>query len=151
MFCTKCGTQLPDDSKYCYKCGAPTHLAEQKDQIGQTDYDPFDIPPQSYNPPPQQQPQPQVQPQAQPQQYDNNNTTDEGIYGLVGFIFSFFIPILGLIFSIIGMGKKKNNGLATAGFIISLITIIIVVVAIIAIATSSSHSYSSYFSALPLL
>jgi Double zinc ribbon len=24
MFCVKCGTQLPDGSQFCYKCGAPT-------------------------------------------------------------------------------------------------------------------------------
>ena len=21
MFCSKCGTKIPDDSRYCYKCG----------------------------------------------------------------------------------------------------------------------------------
>jgi hypothetical protein len=24
MFCTKCGTKLPDDAKFCFKCGNPT-------------------------------------------------------------------------------------------------------------------------------
>lgn len=24
MFCRKCGTQIPDDSEFCFKCGAPT-------------------------------------------------------------------------------------------------------------------------------
>ncbi len=23
MFCTKCGAKLPNDSEFCYKCGAP--------------------------------------------------------------------------------------------------------------------------------
>lgn len=26
MFCPKCGTQLPDDAKFCYKCGAPINV-----------------------------------------------------------------------------------------------------------------------------
>jgi len=26
MFCPKCGTQLPDDAKFCYKCGAPINI-----------------------------------------------------------------------------------------------------------------------------
>ena len=25
MFCTKCGTSLPDDAQFCSKCGTPTH------------------------------------------------------------------------------------------------------------------------------
>ena len=24
MFCMKCGTELPDDAQFCYKCGAKT-------------------------------------------------------------------------------------------------------------------------------
>ncbi len=24
MYCLKCGTQLPEDAKFCYKCGTPT-------------------------------------------------------------------------------------------------------------------------------
>jgi hypothetical protein len=27
MFCTNCGTQLPDDAKFCSNCGKPTHGA----------------------------------------------------------------------------------------------------------------------------
>jgi hypothetical protein len=25
MFCTNCGTQLPDEAKFCSNCGKPTH------------------------------------------------------------------------------------------------------------------------------
>ena len=141
MFCRNCGAQLPDDSKFCYKCGTPTHLAEQKDQIvTKDDYDPFEplVSPTTNNsttPP---------QPQAQPQ-----NTTpsaaDEGIFGLVGFILAFFCPIVGLIFSIIGMTKKKNNGLATAGFVLSILFTVIAII-IIAIAVENANtSYPPYY------
>ena len=32
MFCKKCGQQLPDDTKFCTKCGAPTLVAEAQQQ-----------------------------------------------------------------------------------------------------------------------
>ncbi len=45
---------------------------------------------------------------------------------IVGFVFSFFIPIVGLICSIIGLKKAKTNfergqGLAIAGIVISVV------------------------------
>ena len=52
---------------------------------------------------------------------------------IVGFIFSFFIPIVGLICSIIGIKKSttlngKGKGLAVAGIIISVISIVISII-----------------------
>lgn len=51
---------------------------------------------------------------------------------IAGFILSFFIPLLGLIFSIIGLKRSKetNNGkgLSTAGIIISCITMVITLI-----------------------
>ena len=49
---------------------------------------------------------------------------------LAGFILSFFVPVLGLIFSIIGAAKAPRlngdrKGLAIAGIIISAITIVV--------------------------
>lgn len=120
MFCTKCGTQLPDDSRFCYKCGAQTHLAEQKDSIAESD--PFDTPlTANYNP------TPQPKPQTQPQQQQAPTTDDDGIFGLLGFIFAFLFPIIGLIFSIVGINKKKNGGLAAAGVMISVIIILLTI------------------------
>jgi len=55
---------------------------------------------------------------------------------ITGFILSFIFPILGLIFSIIGLSKAKqlNNsgkGLAIAGTIISAITIFIAIILLV--------------------
>ena len=51
---------------------------------------------------------------------------------IAGFILSFFIPLLGLIFSILGLKRSKetNNGkgLSTAGIIISCITMVITLI-----------------------
>lgn len=141
MFCTQCGTQLSDDSKFCYKCGTPTHLAEQKDQIAaKDDYDPFAplVSPTTTNPTPQQQ-------QPQQQQTTPPSKTDDGIYGIVGFILAFFFPIVGLIFSIIGMTKKKNNGLATAGFVLSILFIVIYIIVIVIAIENTSTTYPYYY------
>ena len=49
---------------------------------------------------------------------------------VAGFILSFFVPLLGLIFSIVGVVKSKNlngagKGLAIAGIIISAVSMVI--------------------------
>lgn len=58
----------------------------------------------------------------------SNGSSSNGM-AIAGFILSFFIPLLGLIFSIIGLKRSKetNNGkgLSTAGIIISCITMVI--------------------------
>lgn len=61
-----------------------------------------------------------------------NNTKSsnesENTFGLIGFILSFFIPVVGLILSIIGYkkardGDAKYKSLALAGIIISAVSI----------------------------
>lgn len=58
---------------------------------------------------------------------------------IAGFITSFFISILGLIFSIIGLNKSKQTGtgkgLSIAGIIISSITTIITIIVILSFIT----------------
>ncbi|MDE7406434.1 MAG: zinc-ribbon domain-containing protein [Clostridiales bacterium] len=148
MFCRKCGTQLSDDSRFCYNCGEPTYLAEQKDSITpevEDDYDPFAplVPPTTNNtqtpPPPQPKPQAQNAP---------TSAAENGVFGLLGFIFSFFSPILGLIFSIIGLNRKKNHGLAKAGLILSIVFIALYVLIFIIVMTqiaSTPYYYYHYY------
>ena len=61
----------------------------------------------------------------------SNGSSSNGM-AIAGFILSFFIPLLGLIFSIIGLKRSKetNNGkgLSTAGIIISCITMVITII-----------------------
>lgn len=61
----------------------------------------------------------------------SNGSLSNGM-AIAGFILSFFIPLLGLIFSIIGLKRSKetNNGkgLSTAGIIISCITMVITLI-----------------------
>lgn len=62
----------------------------------------------------------------------NSGQTQSNSMAIAGFILSFFIPLLGLIFSIIGLKRSKetNNGkgLSTAGIIISCVTMVITII-----------------------
>jgi Ca2+/H+ antiporter len=57
--------------------------------------------------------------------------------GVAGLVLAFFMPIIGLIVSIIGLKKSKaanqSNGLALAGIIVSIINTILIVIGIIAL------------------
>lgn len=60
---------------------------------------------------------------------DNNNQKNTNTMAILGFIFSFFVSIVGLIFSIIALKqiKEKNEegkGLATAGLVISIVKLV---------------------------
>ena len=59
-------------------------------------------------------------------------------FAILGFVFAFLIPLLGLIFSIVGIGNAKKmggkgKGLAIAGLIISIISVVIVILYIVLI------------------
>ena len=81
----------------------------------------------------------------------SNNNSGEVSNGMatVGFILSFFVPLLGLIFSIMGLKKVKETntgkGLSTAGIIISsiamFITLVLLVVAVLAVNTIDESDY----------
>ena len=62
----------------------------------------------------------------------NSGQTQSNGMAIAGFVLSFFIPLIGLIFSIIGLKRSKetNNGkgLSTAGIIISCITMVITII-----------------------
>ena len=86
-------------------------------------------PNQQPNDPPQLQQQPPQQPQQQVY-YDVNQSSQSNDMAIAGFILSFFVAALGLVFSILGFQRSKElngsgKGLAVAGIIISSISIVI--------------------------
>ena len=66
--------------------------------------------------------------QTQPVQGNGNG------FAIAGFVLAFFVPILGIIFSSIGLSKSKNlpnnagKGLAIAGLVISIVMIVLTVI-----------------------
>ena len=57
---------------------------------------------------------------------ENNNS-----FGILGFIFAFIMPILGLIFSIIGFKRCKSKtveNLSIAGAIISVVFLLVLII-----------------------
>ncbi|MCH5155641.1 MAG: zinc-ribbon domain-containing protein [Clostridiales bacterium] len=112
MFCTKCGAQLSDDCKFCNKCGAPFDTAEQKDTI-------------TTNAPCMTEPEQTSVPAPQPQQHV---AEDDGIFGILGFVFAFSVPFVGLILSLMGWRKTKHRGLALAGIILSTFILVVIII-----------------------
>lgn len=129
MYCTKCGAQVHDGDRFCPSCGAALNSSPAY-------IDPFE-PQTNYNPPPVQQPQ---------NQWQQTAPTEENSMAILGFIFAFIFPIVGLILSIMGLKKRQYHGLAVAGVVISIISIIIYVIAVIVIiATWDPYVYYPYY------
>ena len=65
-----------------------------------------------------------------------------------GFILSFFVPLLGLIFSILGLKKVKETntgkGLSTAGIIISSIALLITLISVIIVSVAYNEAIDEY-------
>ena len=105
-YCSKCGAQLADDDDYCYFCGTKFDEVKKEEQ--------------------KEQPTFRDQSYYEDKYYGQRPNT----IALVGFVFSFISPIVGLILSIIGLNKARQmNGLgkgyAIAGIIISIVSMIL--------------------------
>lgn len=103
MFCPHCGRQIPVGNMFCSYCGA--NLTESV----------------------KTSPQPTVQ-YASPCPVPASSTN---VYAILGFIFAFFIPIAGLILSIIGLKNASKfhsgKGLSIAGIVISSVFLAILI------------------------
>lgn len=68
------------------------------------------------------------------------------VLAIVGFIFAFIMPIVGLICSIIGRNKApecggNGKGLATAGIVISVVEMVLVIIIYAAVACAVAAAY----------
>ena len=110
-FCGKCGTKLTEEDVFCPECGTKNVPARKKVV-------------EEYEEPSR----PSYQPAAQ-QNYYGEVPRSNGM-GIAGFVLSFLVPILGLIFSIIGYVKAKEyndnaKGLSLAGILFAVICLIV--------------------------
>ncbi len=138
MFCSNCGQKLDDNAVTCPNCGAETGVSPA---VG-TEY-----PAEQAGETRQQQAQPGAErPQGQPgfeqqqayqpyqtQQYQPPRESESNGFAIAGLICAFFIPILGLIFSCIGLNRSKKmngdgKGLSIAGIVISVLAIVIIII-----------------------
>ncbi len=154
MFCPNCGNRVDNDSSFCPSCGA--NLTTSQPQAPITQIDPASATPPNQNAatPAQNTAQPKPPAQPAPAQTNNDNTV-----AIVGFIFAFIMPIVGIICSIIGLNNAKtmngkNRSLALAGLIISIVETVIGVIGFIigiAVALSMPTDPNYYYYAVSAL
>ena len=137
MFCTNCGSQLDDRAVICPHCGCATENYYKTNQHAQYS---SQVPPVS-----PVAPMP-VHVQSKPV---NGFAIAALVLGIAGLWFGMFfgiVPIIGLIFSIIGMSQasKTNSGrgLAIGGLVTSIVGILFWgLIWIIALASASGGVY----------
>ena len=107
--CKHCGAQLADDDNYCYFCGAS--LEEETEQV-KADY--IDERYQEYK---------------NSERYQNYMERRPNTIAIIGFVFAFVSPIIGLVLSIIGLNRARmdhgnGRGYAIAGIIVAIMNFI---------------------------
>ena len=114
MNCMQCGKRLSDEARFCDVCGAPVGF-----------FNP--VAPRPYDPDNPQGQAAGVVPYGYGGSHSggHNATQQKNTQAILGFIFAFIIPIVGLVLSIIGLNKSKTNGgvgrgMAIAGIVISI-------------------------------
>lgn len=120
MFCYNCGSKLDDKAVICPHCGVQVRtLSADPAAFDEPDAKRASVSVTQSN----------VSPAPQPAKADSENTL-----AIVGFILSFFVPIAGLICSIIGLKKASRGapykGLAVAGVVISAVSLGIVILTV---------------------
>ena len=158
MFCESCGSQVPDGQAFCSNCGKPVaqpvQPAAQPVQPVQQYAQPVAQPVYTQ---PVAQPQPvvQVQPapvvvvQQQPAKRGNGMATAGLVFGILTLVFcwipflNWFLGLLGLIFSIVGVARKNvgGKGAAIAGLILTILGSIIGFILFFAVLGTSLTSY----------
>ncbi len=150
MFCKFCGKELKDDADICLNCGKITDNFIENFACDCED----EVVPNHFCGEPEHGHEHHCcnQPDCGCKEHGHKHgnpvvAAESKIYGILGFILSFFNPIVGLILSIISVCKysnsecKKGKGLAIAGIVISAIFILALIIALLAYYNTSHISY----------
>ena len=150
MICQYCGRNISDDSLYCPHCGGPQKEEEKKEasygyQSGGTENssDSCTNGQNTYT---------SGNTYTRSTSTDSSGGTYQRINGMciAGFVLSFFISILGLIFSAIGMKQadernESGKGLATAGLVISIVFLAIKLIGSLTGGCAACSLFNFYF------
>lgn len=126
MKCQYCGHENKDEGVFCENCGGEIKPATQGT------YDSIDTQADDTQQNNYQQPVQQNNYQ-QPQQPNNNKAIWSLVLGIIGLIFGgccFPVSIVGLCLGV-SAKKDQNNGMATAGIVLSIISLVLSVLAIV--------------------
>lgn len=112
-YCPKCGSQVRNNTKFCQKCGAK--FPEDTLNLEYCSYCGFNIPNGATKCP-------------KCGKYSNVEVNDEHTLAIViGYIFSFLIPLAGIVAGIY-LVTQKNKDVHIHGIIISIIAIVVMCV-----------------------
>lgn len=121
--CPKCNLELEENAKFCPQCGAALETEFAAGETGEREFSVENtaVGAEFHSGPAYS---------SQPVQYVQQRTNGMAI---AGFVLSFFVPVLGIIFSAIGMKQTKENneagrGLAIAGLVISIVWVAIALI-----------------------
>lgn len=131
MKCKYCGNDIPEDAKFCPMCGGAQEAGEPEGQTGAENTRSFDGGAAQAGAGQTQKPDGvYVQTSYSDQKTANGAAPAYNGMAIAGFVLAFFFPVLGLIFSAIGMSQcnqrgDNGKGLAIAGLVISIVVIAI--------------------------
>ena len=111
-FCTNCGNEMPENAKFCSKCGASINGDENATATPNYGYNPQPAPVQGYG-------------------YQQYQPTEGKALGVCSIIFGILMPMIGLICGIIGVctyKEESNRKLAIIGLVIAAVEIVLGVV-----------------------
>ena len=115
-YCTNCGEKVEEYYNVCPRCG--TSLKNNKSVSEDNQYRRSN----SYS---------STSDINNDKRKSSEGESSSDTFAIVGFVLTFFIPIVGLIFSISGMKSTKNKGFAIAGVILNSIIVLFTVIIIL--------------------
>jgi len=158
MFCEKCGSEIPENSKFCASCGTKVEPAEASDQMSDSAPQPAAAPVPAPAPAPkvEQTPPPVSKPAPVQHVTANANFNNKGnlvkplgVWSYIGIFILMAIPIVNLIMLLVWSFSDTVNinkkHYAVAVLIMILISILISVTLVILAATIGGGLYQYYF------